>query len=324
MNIELISEKTEEYWLQSIRELTRDFPDQVLIASIMAAYKQDDWQNLARSSVEAGAHALELNLSCPHGMGEKGMGLACGQNAEMVENICRWVSDAAGDVPVFAKLTPNVTDIVVIATAAKQGGAVRHSAHPTSTPPLPTPPHPIHTTPHPPYHCLTIPPPHHIAPNCPVLRAPCPTAPTPPRRVTPDRAPPHRASLRRTAPQCAAPLRPTPHRTVTHRTAPHRAAPHCVGPHSLQAGVTATNTVSGLMGLDPGGDAWPAVGNEKKTTYGGVSGNIIRPIALRAVSAIARALPGFPILATGGCDSGDSALQFIQAGAHAVQVCALG
>ena len=27
----------------------------------------------------AGAHALELNLSCPHGMGERGMGLACGQ-----------------------------------------------------------------------------------------------------------------------------------------------------------------------------------------------------------------------------------------------------
>ena len=28
---------------------------------------------------KAGADMLELNLSCPHGMGEKGMGLACGQ-----------------------------------------------------------------------------------------------------------------------------------------------------------------------------------------------------------------------------------------------------
>lgn len=27
----------------------------------------------------SGADALELNLSCPHGMGERGMGLACGQ-----------------------------------------------------------------------------------------------------------------------------------------------------------------------------------------------------------------------------------------------------
>ena len=83
------------------------------------------------------------------------------------------------------------------------------------------------------------------------------------------------------------------------------------------AGVTATNTVSGLMGLDASGAAWPSVGDEQRTTYGGVSGNAIRPIALRAVSAIARALPGFPILATGGCDSAHTALQFMRAGAHA-------
>jgi len=86
-------------------------------------------------------------------------------------------------------------------------------------------------------------------------------------------------------------------------------------------GVTATNTVSGLMGLKGDGNAWPQVGSEKRTTYGGVSGNAIRPIALKAVSAIARALPGFPILATGGIDSADVGLQFLHAGAHAVQVC---
>jgi len=45
--------------------------------------------------------------------------------------------------------------------------------------------------------------------------------------------------------------------------------------------VTAINTVSGLMGLKSDGAAWPAVGQEKKTTYGGVSGNATRPIALR-------------------------------------------
>lgn len=37
-------------------------------------------------------------------------------------------------------------------------------------------------------------------------------------------------------------------------------------------GVTATNTVSGLMGLKADGTPWPAVGREKRTTYGGVSG----------------------------------------------------
>lgn len=37
-------------------------------------------------------------------------------------------------------------------------------------------------------------------------------------------------------------------------------------------GVTATNTVSGLMGLKANGTPWPAVGFGKRTTYGGVSG----------------------------------------------------
>ena len=85
-------------------------------------------------------------------------------------------------------------------------------------------------------------------------------------------------------------------------------------------GVTATNTVSGLMGLKGDGNAWPAVGKEKRTTYGGVSGNAIRPIALRAVSAIGNALPGFPILATGGIDSAEVGLQYLHAGASLLQV----
>ena len=88
------------------------------------------------------------------------MGLACGQDPKLVVEICRWVR-AAVKIPFFAKLTPNVTSIVVIAKAAKEGGA---------------------------------------------------------------------------------------------------------------DGVTATNTVSGLMGLDFSGSAWPKVGKEQRTTYGGVSG----------------------------------------------------
>ena len=53
-------------------------------------------------------------------------------------------------------------------------------------------------------------------------------------------------------------------------------------------GVTAINTVSGLMGVNSKGHAWPAVGVEKRTTYGGISGNAVRPMALRAVSAIGK------------------------------------
>ena len=88
------------------------------------------------------------------------MGLACGQDPDLVLNICKWIRKAV-KIPFFAKLTPNVTSVVAIAKAAKEGGA---------------------------------------------------------------------------------------------------------------DGVTATNTVSGLMGLNSRGSAWPRVGPAQRTTYGGVSG----------------------------------------------------
>ena len=74
------------------------------------------------------------------------------------------------------------------------------------------------------------------------------------------------------------------------------------------------------MGVRGDASAWPSVGKEQRTTYGGVSGNAIRPIALRAVSAIGKALPDFPILATGGIDSAEAGLQYLYAGASVLQV----
>ena len=50
------------------------------------------------------------------------MGLACGQDAKLVKQICQWVREVC-PIPFFAKLTPNVTNIVVIARAAQEGGA---------------------------------------------------------------------------------------------------------------------------------------------------------------------------------------------------------
>lgn len=63
LNIELISEKTADYWCQNVTELKADFPDRILIASIMASYNKADWVELAVMSEKAGADALELNLS---------------------------------------------------------------------------------------------------------------------------------------------------------------------------------------------------------------------------------------------------------------------
>jgi hypothetical protein len=45
---------------------------------------------------------------------------------------------------------------------------------------------------------------------------------------------------------------------------------------------------AGLMGLNSKGVAWPSVGRQQRTTYGGISGNAVKPMALKAVSAIAK------------------------------------
>jgi len=142
-------------------------------------------------------------------MGEKGMGLACGQIPEMLRNITSWVKSCV-KIPVFPKLTPNVTDIRAIALAAHEGGA---------------------------------------------------------------------------------------------------------------DGVTAINTISSLMHIRGNSKAWPAVGKEQKTAYGGMSGNATRPVALRMVSSVAKSIPGINIMGAGGVDSADSAIQFFHAGAGLVQVC---
>ena len=89
LNIELISEKTAAYWCKGVEEIKRDFPEKIVISSIMCSYDKNDWQELAKMAEASGTDALELNLSCPHGMGERGMGLACGQDPVMVITILR-------------------------------------------------------------------------------------------------------------------------------------------------------------------------------------------------------------------------------------------
>jgi dihydropyrimidine dehydrogenase (NAD+) subunit PreA len=70
----------------------------------------------------SGADAFELNFSCPNGMPEKGIGMAIGTSAEISAKITGWVKEVA-ELPVFVKLTPNVTNIVEIAKAVEDAGA---------------------------------------------------------------------------------------------------------------------------------------------------------------------------------------------------------
>lgn len=122
-NNELISDISCDDWLQYIRDLKKNYPTKVIVASIMEEPNQARWQELTDKVVAAGADIIELNLSCPHGMPERKMGGAMGQDPEIVKLVTGWVKDASKDVPVWAKMTPNITDICQPAQSALEAGA---------------------------------------------------------------------------------------------------------------------------------------------------------------------------------------------------------
>jgi dihydroorotate dehydrogenase len=124
-NWELISDKTLDWWVPRISRIKRAYPTRVLVASIMAGSGSDEelshWQTLAKACQDEGADALELNLSCPH-MDRKDMGSNIGKDQELISIVAEAVKEVAR-VPVWAKLTPSTTDIVVEARGAFLGGA---------------------------------------------------------------------------------------------------------------------------------------------------------------------------------------------------------
>ena len=124
-NWELISDKPLDWWVPRIGRIKQAHPTRILVASIMAGSGSDEelrhWQTLATACQEQGADALELNLSCPH-MDRKDMGSNIGKNTELISVVTEVVKQVAR-IPVWAKLTPSTTDIVVEARGAFLGGA---------------------------------------------------------------------------------------------------------------------------------------------------------------------------------------------------------
>src|SRR5438552_14696741 len=121
-NIELISDRPIDVNLREITEVKKRFPQHTVIASLMVESKRETWHDIVRRTEDSGADMLELNFGCPHGMSERGMGAAVGQVPDYATMITEWVKEVAR-TPVIVKLTPNVTDIVHMAAAAKAAGA---------------------------------------------------------------------------------------------------------------------------------------------------------------------------------------------------------
>ena len=93
--------------------------DVPIIANV-AGSLAEDYVEVARTISKApNVHALELNISCPN---VKQGGITFGTDPNVAKELTRMVKDVS-DVPVYVKLSPNVTDVVQLAKAVEEGGA---------------------------------------------------------------------------------------------------------------------------------------------------------------------------------------------------------
>lgn len=127
-NLELTTDRPMDVWIKEVKDLKKNYPQHVVVASIMStANDKKFWQAAMKKFQNAGADMMELNMSCPHGMPDMGMGAAVGNNPEMVAQVTAWVKSVA-TIPVIVKMTPNITDVRLPARAAVKSGADALSA----------------------------------------------------------------------------------------------------------------------------------------------------------------------------------------------------
>lgn len=119
-NMEQISDKPLEVNLGYLKKLKEDYPTKVIVASIMGS-NDEEWAYLAKAVTEAGVDLIECNFSCPQ-MTSSTMGSDVGTKPELVKHYCEIVT-ANTNIPVIAKMTPNITNMEIPAIAAVEGGA---------------------------------------------------------------------------------------------------------------------------------------------------------------------------------------------------------
>ncbi|MFD2443458.1 dihydroorotate dehydrogenase [Bacillus sp. CGMCC 1.16607] len=90
-----------------------------IIANVAGSLEEDYVEVAKQISQASNVHALELNISCPN---VKTGGIAFGTIPEVAKNLTKKVKEVSS-VPVYVKLSPNVTNIVEMAKAVEEGGA---------------------------------------------------------------------------------------------------------------------------------------------------------------------------------------------------------
>lgn len=102
-----------------LTKLREKYPNLPIIASV-GGDDEDGYVEVAKKlSASKLVNALEINVSCPNvAYG----GMSFGVNPDVVEELTKKIKNTV-NIPIYVKLTPNVTDIVAIVKAAEQGGA---------------------------------------------------------------------------------------------------------------------------------------------------------------------------------------------------------
>ena len=121
-NIELITDRPLDVNLKEIERVKKNWPDRAVIVSLMVPCEENAWEKILKRVETTGCDGVELNFGCPHGMSERGMGSAVGQVPEYIGNVTAWCKKHT-KMPVFVKLTPNITNILYPARAAVTNGA---------------------------------------------------------------------------------------------------------------------------------------------------------------------------------------------------------
>lgn len=124
-NLEQISDHPLEENLTVLKHLKERFPNKLIIASIMGE-TPEEWKKLAALAEAAGVDMIECNFSCPQ-MVKGDMGADVGVNEALVRTFCQAVRKGT-TLPVLAKMTPNITDMLIPAKAAIDGGATALAA----------------------------------------------------------------------------------------------------------------------------------------------------------------------------------------------------
>lgn len=113
-----IQSKGVEHFIQEDLPFLKQYSVPVIVS--VSATHQEDYARLAEIlDQEDGIKALEVNISCPN---LEAGGSSFGADPELSGRIIKQVKDRT-HLPVIAKLTPNVTDITVIASSVEANGA---------------------------------------------------------------------------------------------------------------------------------------------------------------------------------------------------------